>query len=421
MRLTLPLLLFSLAAYSQPDTVITVNLENEAVRRYMSEVTYTSLEDTSKVNDFNVAPPRRRDLPNGAVVPIPAGANGAVTLVYADSADYVTGAHTIAVENGAKEVTVYNLIPQRKYYYKIEDETNVLTRGEIHTEGQVRMIYVPSTNNVRDLGGWRTTDGRMVKYGKLFRGAELNGQHDADSTDIAVFTDLLGVGGEIDMRNSRNPGAGTSVFGFKVSTYGNLDEPTYYCTWDSGMIPQNLPVYNWRYRWRREFEFIVNNFQHGRNVFFHCTWGGDRTGYLALLLEGLLGVEYDGMIKDYELTSFYAPGRVKEKIDSVIIYIQDIEGETLRDKFNKFFVDSLKTTQDKIDYFRTVMLTDTIASIDDSGEGDDENPITAIRHYAKAARKATLYGISGQQVGRTGRKGLVIEIDSDGKVRKIVR
>jgi protein-tyrosine phosphatase len=38
---------------------------------------------------------------------------------------------------------------------------------------------------------------------------------------------------------------------------------------------------------------------------FHCTAGKDRTGLMAMLLLGALGVPHDEIVRDYELTTHY--------------------------------------------------------------------------------------------------------------------
>ena len=52
------------------------------------------------------------------------------------------------------------------------------------------------------------------------------------------------------------------------------------------------------------FEFVVNCLRDGKPVYFHCAAGRDRTGTLAILLLGTLGVSESDMAKDYELTYF---------------------------------------------------------------------------------------------------------------------
>ena len=43
----------------------------------------------------------------------------------------------------------------------------------------------------------------------------------------------------------------------------------------------------------------------GENIYFHCRIGTDRTGTLAYILEGLLGVSDEEKLQDYELSFFY--------------------------------------------------------------------------------------------------------------------
>ena len=42
----------------------------------------------------------------------------------------------------------------------------------------------------------------------------------------------------------------------------------------------------------------------GKSIYFHCRIGADRTGTLAYILEGLLGVVDEERLQDYELTFF---------------------------------------------------------------------------------------------------------------------
>ena len=54
------------------------------------------------------------------------------------------------------------------------------------------------------------------------------------------------------------------------------------------------------------FEFIVNSIRENKGVYFHCSLGRDRTGTLACLLLGLLGVREGDISKEYEVT-YFAP------------------------------------------------------------------------------------------------------------------
>jgi len=47
---------------------------------------------------------------------------------------------------------------------------------------------------------------------------------------------------------------------------------------------------------------------------FHCKSGADRTGTLAYIINGLCGVSFEDLTKDYELTSFYKSPRWRSNI-----------------------------------------------------------------------------------------------------------
>ena len=419
MKRFFPLFLaFALGAEAQTGNTVKVNVENDAVARYLSEVDYTSTEDASQIGVYNVAPPAIRSIPRPALIPIPESDAKTLLLTYADDADFTQGVITKTVAKGSREYQLYNLAPRREYYYKVEADGKTVDSGVIQTEGRVRMIYVPGANNIRDLGGWPSTDGQRTKYGKLFRGTELNGLHVVDSAGLAILTNDLGIQAEIDMRAWYNDGHGVSAFGFASNMWGNTAFPPYYYTSDSGQGPNQLSNRAYRLKWKREFDFIVQNFVKARNVYMHCVHGADRTGYFAFLIEGLMGLEYGDMVKDYELTDFYSFQNKKETIDSLYNYIMRVEGSTQQEKFRNFFTDSLNVSPSNIDYFLGQMLEkDDLVTAIRSAEGHNGE---ATQTQAAGLRPAT-YDLWGRKATKAGRKGIVIEQRPDGTVRKVMR
>jgi protein-tyrosine phosphatase len=55
---------------------------------------------------------------------------------------------------------------------------------------------------------------------------------------------------------------------------------------------------------------IFKSFADERNypLYVHCNHGADRTGTIMYLLNGLLGVPYEQLVQDFELTTFSASG-----------------------------------------------------------------------------------------------------------------
>ena len=341
---------------------IAINMENLAARKFLTNVSYTSAS-SSVVAKYNVAPPTRRDIPNAVMLPVPENEATSLTLTYSENEDY-TDAVTATLEAGTEMAAIYNLEPQKTFFYKIEADAAVITQGRFATTGRLRMVYAPTAYNIRDFGGWLTEDGHRTNYGHLFRGSTLNGYAQTTAEDLQRLRGI-GVGAEIDLRwksdYDKDMGCGTSAFGFTTAT------GDYYFAAANDYLASDINNASTQARWKQEFEFIVNNFRQGKAVYFHCAWGADRTGLLALLLEGLLGYQLDQIYKDYELTSFSAaPGasnRLKTSFQDRIDVFQGMSGATLRDKVEGFFLNKLGVSQEDIDYFRTVMLDEEVEPI----------------------------------------------------------
>lgn len=378
----------------------TVNMENLQARRFLSIEDYTSTT-SSHIGNYNDAPPARRDLPNSVGLPIAPLASPStpftVTLSeHADMSDAQSVAYIVG-DNGLCYVP--NLIPQRTYYYELKTDSSIVGRGRVSTEGRLRMLYVPSISNVRDLGGWSVADGRRIRYGLVFRGGELNGGHTATKADIKRLRDL-NVGAEIDLRfDSDNSGAGTSVFDFKKGS-------TFYYANANDCYPDNMTSTDSRKRWKEEFNLLVNNLKAGRSVYFHCIWGADRTGLFSMLIEGLLGVAQDQSNKNYELTSFSLAGsRVRGTQNEFFDYIKGLSGATLQDKFNTFFTSCLGVSQTNIDRFREIMLTD--------GSDDSSTPVSDISSAShERGSSECIFNLQGQRLTAPAR-GICIK---NGKI-----
>ena len=357
----LPIFDFDVLSYD--DMQFEVNLENYAARQYLSYVTYSGSSDASQVASYNVAPPTRRDIPNAVMIPVPGFEGDHVTVTVMDNDNHVVA--TVTLTEGETQAYVYNLVPQQTYTF---ETSNRSAAGSFQTTGHLRMVYAPSAYNIRDLGGWLTQDDHRTTYGHLFRGSTLNGYVSATAEDLQTLRDL-GVGGEIDLRYQdsydKDTGCATSAFGF---TQGE----DYYFAAANDYTAADLSNSETKTRLKEEFDFILDHFRAGKAVYFHCALGDDRTDLLSFLLEGVLGLTIDQIYKDYELTSFSAASgavnRVKTDFQDRIDVILALDGTTLRDKFENYFVNSLGVSKDDITYFRSVMLEVYPLSIDEDSD-----------------------------------------------------
>ena len=202
---------------------------------------------------------------------------------------------------------VYNLIPQSVYWYRVFDANGrQVSNGIFKTQGYQRLIRTEKVLNVRDIGGWKC-DGGRIAYGKIYRGAALEGISSeagpVSASDIKEFTDVLGVGAEVDLRAestiSKSPlGSNVTYKKYVTSAYMNLMENT---------RPDNYVGSGDYYaKMASLMDHLVSSLKAGKGVYFHCTWGADRTGSVIALIEALCGVSEADVVKDWELTSFNA-------------------------------------------------------------------------------------------------------------------
>ena len=96
-------------------------------------------------------------------------------------------------------------------------------------------------------------------------------------------------------------------------------------------------------------------------VIFHCAGGADRTGAIAFILNGILGVSLDDLSKDWELTAFGTGHSVnpdfthKTRFNRLVAVIDAYPGATLTERIVSY-VKSCGFTDADIARVREIML-----------------------------------------------------------------
>lgn len=233
------------------------------------------------------------------------------------------------------------------YYYRIHvalsDGTLLTSSGQFTTADTPRLLNIEGAYNTRDIGGWKTTDGQRIRQGLLYRGTELDGAvepsyHITEKGRQEMLT-LLGIRTDVDLRAS------------SVNGQNMLDvSHAYY----------NAPMYeeaftpNGQSSVRRIFSKLAD--PEAYPIYLHCTYGVDRTGTVCYLLESLLGVSEEDLLRDYELSTFGHFSAVSlEKISSFRDQLNTYEGLTAQEKAENFLL-SCGVTQTEIDSLRTIFL-----------------------------------------------------------------
>lgn len=206
--------------------------------------------------------------------------------------------------------------------------------------------------NVRDLGGW-ACDGGAVKYGLLIRGGKLA------AADRDVLVGDLGIQHDLDLRGREGGGSDDEP----DMTGSPLGSDVWYTRTQQYAWYALTPVATWQTYLR----CVIDAVTHREPVYFHCTAGADRTGTLACVLEGLLGMSQSDIDKDYELTTFYsgsgsdAIARRRNESDwkGLINAINAVSGDTFRDKCVHFAVGTCGMSMTDINAFRAAMTNGT--------------------------------------------------------------
>ena len=98
----------------------------------------------------------------------------------------------------------------------------------------------------------------------------------------------------------------------------------------------------------------------------HCAGGHDRTGTLAFLLNGLLGVEEDDLCRDWEASVFSDAG-MKFSSDCIVRllgYLKTMPGSTLQERIEAY-VKGCGVTDAEIAAFRAIMKVSGIVRLHD--------------------------------------------------------
>lgn len=213
------------------------------------------------------------------------------------------------------ELKIENLYGGQKYFYKIDDAANRKTSGvkSFVTKKAPRTLKIDGVSNTRDIGGYDVS-GKKVKQGMVYRGAA---PENISEEGKKLFAEL-GIKTIIDLR-----GAAERKRILSDINYVELPEKGGPC-YASGDRSFTMPEYTSALI--RSLKVFANAGNYP--IYFHCQIGRDRTGTLAFMLNGLLGVDYGNLCMDYELSCFSEAGCLDydDKTKQVERMISNTEG-----------------------------------------------------------------------------------------------
>jgi len=176
-----------------------------------------------------------------------------------------------------------------------------------------RAIELQGAINFRDLGGYPTKDGKQVKWGKIYRSADISKLTDGDlevleALHINTVCDLRGEKEVESAPDKVIPGSKRVLLSAGSENVGNAGSFMKYMTSpqraDSMIRSFYTRTDHLKAKYKPMFDHLLS-LETDKALMFHCTAGKDRTGVGAALILYALGVEEQVIINDYELTNQY--------------------------------------------------------------------------------------------------------------------
>lgn len=229
----------------------------------------------------------------------------------------------IESENGATlkfvknpdSITLYTSKSQRPVFKLYGSDTIIVTN---------RNISFKKVVNFRDIGGLKTTEGKTVKWGKIFRSDNLSTLKDNEfkkfnALNIKTVYDLR-TSSEITPKQDHLPGNVKYVAFPIINDNGDL------------LSKMKSKVINGEVSEKQSHQMMLNLYKTSVTdnillkdlirkitdsdapVLYHCSAGKDRTGVITALLLSILKVDREIIINEYMLSNYYRKQKVKSML-----------------------------------------------------------------------------------------------------------
>lgn len=172
--------------------------------------------------------------------------------------------------------------------------------------------------DARDIGGYRTTDGRVVRTGLVYRTGELNKATDADLATLTTrevrYVDDLRTSYERLLAPDRVPAGATENWDDIIGQAPpQVLASTLFAGTDLYRAFITAPGANQGLA--NVLHDIINT--RGGAVLYHCTGGKDRTGWMSAVLLTVLGVDRNTVDYDYMLSNYYRNANSGDMVNGV--------------------------------------------------------------------------------------------------------
>ncbi len=293
-----------------------------------------------------------------------------VTVTAVTSPDATTGV-PLGTAPGTGSLTVpAGTLPEsgRWYFRLVADGGSPLVVAD-------RSLGLESARNFRDIGGYRTTDGRWVRSGLVYRSGKLNSLTDAEQQRLVSQHLTL----DVDLRNAMerhdDPDRLPAGVAYQVADVVSLSHGVRFH--DSALMTLAQAVAAGLFSGSSDlgqsigYPFMVN-FVGGDYAFhdlvtavatnasgatvFHCSAGKDRTGWGTAVLLTLLGVPRATVEADFLASNQYTGN--PEAVELSWLRAAFDEADHLYGDFDTYVREGLKLDAATVEALRAKLLTD---------------------------------------------------------------
>ena len=204
---------------------------------------------------------------------------------------------------------------------------------------EYRLLPMDGAFNTRELGGYKTTDGKSVKWGMLFRSDKLSDLSENDE----LYLQSLGIKRIVDFRSEAEKTEDPNIIpeGINyIETPINVDGAmrskieavlkgetkkeikSFLVDANKEFVTNYTSVYE---------DFLRGLIDEDGPTLFHCTAGKDRAGFAAAITLIALGVSKEDVIEDYMKTNIFTKDKIDEMIDKIkLMSLYQADAEILR-------------------------------------------------------------------------------------------
>ncbi|MFI5779625.1 tyrosine-protein phosphatase [Nocardia sp. NPDC051570] len=233
--------------------------------------------------------------------------------------------------------------------------------GSVVSNLDDRSLHLQGVLNARDLGGYRTTDGRLVRSGLVFRSGDLSKATDADLATLTGHrvrsVDDLRMGIERTFLPDRVPAGAQENWDDII---GQASPQVMGSAFAAG--PDLYRAFITAPGANQGFANVLHDIAASGDdaVLYHCTAGKDRTGWMSAVLLSILGVDRSTVTYDYLLSNFYRNAAPNDGLNGVVPAALDAafaQADQTYGSFDNYVHEGLKLTDADIAALRAKLLS----------------------------------------------------------------